>query len=109
MRWPTGALSLLGRACGLNPGHTYILLRLLREHSTDAYLRRLWQLNLDRRRETNDVAARGKVEWGEANRRLGTMGGDGRGTLMPSWSTILCEVDSEHLRGGYRAASASGE
>ena len=42
------------------------------------------------RRETNDVAARNVVwdEWGENKRRLGTMGRDGRGQLMPSWSTV---------------------
>ena len=53
-------MALLGRACGLNPGRTYKLLRLLREHSC-VYLRQLWQLSLDRKRETNDAAARGKV------------------------------------------------
>ena len=95
------------------------LLRLLREHS-GAYLRKLWQLSLDRRRETSDVAARGKVreEWGEPKRWLGTMGLDGRGKLMPSWSTVakmpLYEVQaqlkrwnrvtrSRVLRGGQRA------
>ena len=56
-------MSLLGRACGLDPGRTYKLLRLLRVHSV-VDLRKLWQLNLDRRRETNDVAARGKVRVG---------------------------------------------
>ena len=63
-------MPLLGWACGLNHGRTYKLLRLLREHS-GVYLRKLWQLNLDRRRKTNDVVARGKVceEWGETKRR----------------------------------------
>ena len=103
MRWPTGAMSLLGRACGLNPGRTYKLLRLLREHS-GFFLRKLWQLSLDRRRETNDVAARGKVreDWGETKRRLGTMGRDGRGKLMPSWSAVakmpLCKVRAQLKR-----------
>ena len=61
MRWPTDTMSLLGQACGLIPGRIYELLRLLREHP-GAYLRKLWQLNLDRRRETDDIAARGKVQ-----------------------------------------------
>ena len=47
-------MSLLERACGLDPGRTYKLLRLLREHP-DAYLRKLWQLSLDRRRQTNEL------------------------------------------------------
>ena len=127
-------MSLLGRAYGLSPGRTYKLLCLLRQHS-GVYLRELWQLNFDRRRKTNDVAARGEMreEWGETKRRLGTMGRDGRGKLMPRWSTVvempLCKVKaqlkwwsrvarSRVLRGGQRtlegfvvrrAASASGE
>ena len=39
------AISLIGRACGLNPDRTYKPLRLLREHS-GVYLRKLWQLSL---------------------------------------------------------------
>ena len=33
MRWPSDAVSLLGRACDLSTGKTYELMRQLREHS----------------------------------------------------------------------------
>ena len=33
MRWPSGAVLLLGQACDLDTGNTYALLRQLREHS----------------------------------------------------------------------------
>ena len=40
MRWPSDAVSLLGRACDLNTSKTYALLRQLREHSA-SHLRQL--------------------------------------------------------------------
>jgi hypothetical protein len=40
MRWPSDAVSMLGRACGLNTGRTYDLMRALRKLSA-RYLREL--------------------------------------------------------------------
>ena len=46
MRWPSGAASLLGRACDLNTSTTYARLRQLRENSV-SHLRKLWRLATD--------------------------------------------------------------
>ena len=49
MRWPSDAVSLLGRACDLNTGKTYELLRQLRELSV-THLRQLWGLSTEQLR-----------------------------------------------------------
>ena len=94
MRWPSDAVSMLGRACGLNTGRTYDLIRALRKLSA-RYLRELWQITVERlrRRDRDDSAARGVVrgEWGETKRRLGTTGRDGKNQLMPAWSTVCTQ------------------
>ena len=66
MRWLSDAVSMLGRACGLNTARTYDLMRALRKLSA-RYLRELWQITVERRRDRGDSAARGVVrgEWGE--------------------------------------------
>ena len=54
MRWSSGAVSLLGRACDLNTGKkTYgpLLLRQLRELSV-THLRQLWSRRNDANSET---------------------------------------------------------
>ena len=89
MRWPSGAVSMLGRACGPNTGRTYDLMRALRKLSA-RYLRELWQITVERRRDRDDSMARGVVrgEWGETKRRLGTAGRNEKKQLMPAWSTV---------------------
>ena len=42
MRWPSDAVSLVGRSLNLDTGKTYKLMRQLREHST-TFLTKLWQ------------------------------------------------------------------
>ena len=73
MRWPSDAMSLLGRACDLDNGKTYALLRQLRAHSV-SLVQQLWRLTTDRRQRRDDSGAwqMTKVEWGETNRRLGS-------------------------------------
>ena len=71
MRWPSDAVSLLGRACDLNTGKTYELLRQLREFSV-THLRQLWSVTTDRRQRSDDSGARqhpGRVERNEAQVR----------------------------------------
>ena len=81
-----------GQACGLNAGRTYGLVRALRKLSA-RYLRELWQIAVERRRDRDDSTARGVVraEWGETKRRLGTTGRNGnthkKQLPMPLWST----------------------
>jgi hypothetical protein len=81
-------ISMLGRACGLNIGRTYDPMRALRKLSA-RYLRELWQITVERRRDRDDSTARGVVraEWGETKRRLGTTGRNGKKQPMPAWST----------------------
>ena len=88
MRWPSDTVSMLGRACGLNTGRTYDLMRALRKLSA-RYLRELWQITVERRRDRDNSAARGVVrgEWGET-KHLGTTGRNGKKQLMPAWSTV---------------------
>ena len=47
MRWPSGAVPLVGRSLNLGTGKTYKLMRQLREHSA-TYLTKLWKLTVDR-------------------------------------------------------------
>ena len=75
MRWPSDAVSLLGRACDLHTGNTYELMRQLREHSA-SHLRLLWRLTTDRRQCRGGSGARQltQAEWSETKRRLGPTG-----------------------------------
>ena len=57
MRWPSDAVSVIGRACGLYTGRTCDLVRALRKPPT-RYLRELWQLTVERRRDRDDSTAR---------------------------------------------------
>ena len=61
MRRPSDAVSMLGRACGINTGRTYDLVRVLRKLSAK-YLRELWQITVDRRHERDDSVARDAVQ-----------------------------------------------
>ena len=85
MRWPSDAVLMLGRACGLNTGRKYDLMRALRKLSA-RYLRELRQVTAERRRYRDDSTARDVVraEWGETKRRLGTTGRNDRKQLIPA-------------------------
>ena len=87
MRWPSDAVSLLGRAC--DTGKTYELLRQLRELSV-THLRQLWRLTTERRQLGDDSGARQltQAEWGETKRRLGPTGRNAKRKLMPGWATV---------------------
>ena len=89
MRWPSDAVSLLGRACDLNTGKTYELLRQLRELSV-THLRQLWRLTTERRQLGDGSGARQltQAEWGETKRRLGPTGRNAKRKLMPGWATV---------------------
>ena len=89
MRWPADAVSLLGRACDLNTGKTYELLRQLRELSV-THLRQLWGLTTERRQLGDDSGARQltQVEWGETKRRLEPTGHNAKRKLIPGWATV---------------------
>ena len=60
MRWPSDAVSLVGRSLNLDTGKTYKLMRQLREHST-TYLTKLWQLTVDRTGERDNAEARQRL------------------------------------------------
>ena len=60
MRWPSDAVSLVGRSLNLGTGKTYKLMRQLREHST-TYLTKLWQLAVDRTGERDNTEARQRL------------------------------------------------
>ena len=89
MRWPSDAVSLVGRSLNLGTGKTYKLMRRLREHSI-TYLTKLWQLTVDRAGERDNVEARQRlrVDWAETKRRLGTHGGNAKRQLMPGWVVV---------------------
>ena len=97
MRWPSGALSLLGRARDLNTGKTHELLRQLRELSV-THLRQLWRLTPERRQLGGDSGARQLVQaaWGETKRGLGQTGRNAKWKLMPGWAIVaklpLCKL-----------------
>ena len=84
MRWPSDAVSLVGRSLNLDTGKTYKSMRRLREHST-TYLMKLWQLAVDRAGKRDNVEARRRlqVDWAETKRRLGTHGRNAKRQLMP--------------------------
>jgi hypothetical protein len=89
MRWPSDAVSLVGRSLNLDTGKTYKLMRQLREHST-TYLTKLWQLTVDRTGERDNTEARQRlqVDWAETKRRLGTHGRNAKRQLMPGWVVV---------------------
>ena len=89
MRWPSGAVSLLGRACDLNTGKTYELLRQLRGLSV-THLRQLWRLTTYRRQHSDDSGARQltQAEWSETKRRLGPTSRNSKRKLMPGWAIV---------------------
>ena len=74
MRWPSDAVSLLGRACDLNAGKTYDLTRQLCEHSA-SHRRQLWRPydgpTPAPRRLWGSAASPGRVERNEAQARAG--------------------------------------
>ena len=75
MRWPSDAVSLVGRSLNLDTGKTCKLVRRLREHSI-TYLTKLWQLAVDRagKRDNDEARRRLRVDWAETKRRLGNHG-----------------------------------
>ena len=89
MRWPSGAVSLVGRSLNLDTGKTYKLMRRLREHSI-TYLTKLWQLALDRagKRDNAESRRRLQIDWAETKRRLGTHGRNAKRQLMPGWVVV---------------------
>jgi len=91
MRWSSGAVSLLGRACDLNTGKMYELLRQLRELSV-THLRQLWSLSTERRQLRDDSEARrltqAQAEWGETKRRLGPTDRNAKRKLKPGWVSV---------------------
>ena len=82
-------MSLLGRACDLNTGKAYELLRELRELSV-THLRQLWRLTTDRRQRSDGSGARQltQAEWSETKRRLGPTGRNSNRGLMPGWAIV---------------------
>ena len=89
MRWPSDAVSLVGRSLNLDTGRTYKLMLRLREHSV-TYLTKLWQLTLDRadKRDNAELRRRLQIEWAETKRRLGTHGRNAKRQLMPGWVVV---------------------
>jgi hypothetical protein len=89
MRWPSDAVSLVGRSLNLDTGRTYKLMLRLREHSV-TYLTKLWQLTLDRadKRDNVELRRRLQIDWAETKRRLGTHGRNAKRQLMPGWVVV---------------------
>ena len=91
MRWPSDAVSLVGRSLSLGTGKTYKLMRQLREHST-THLTKPWQLTVDMTGERYNTEARLRlrlqVDWAETKRRLGTHGRNAKRQLMPGWVVV---------------------
>ena len=89
MRWPVDAISLLSRAGKLNATKTYELMRKLRQLSNN-FMRELWEAAVERRREAGSAALRESTreEWMKQKRRLGAIGRDRKGKLMPSWESM---------------------
>ena len=57
MRWPVDAISLLSRAGSLNTAKTYELMKTLRQLA-NTFMRELWEVSVERRRETGSAALR---------------------------------------------------
>ena len=89
MRWPVDAISLLSRAGRLDATKTYELMRKLRQLSNN-FMRELWEAAVERRREVGSAALRESTreEWMKQKRRLGAIGRDRKGKLMPSWESV---------------------
>ena len=89
MRWPVDAISLLSRAGRLDATKTYDLMRKLRQLS-NTFVRELWEAAVERRREIGSAALRESTreEWVKHKRRLGSIGRDRKGKLMPSWESV---------------------
>jgi len=89
MRLPVDAISLLSRAGRLDATKTYGLMRKLRQLSNN-FMRELWEATVERRREIGSAALRESTreEWMKHKRRLGAIGRDRKGKLMPSWESV---------------------
>ena len=89
MRWPVGAISLLSRAGKLDVTKTYELMRKLRQLSR-TFMSELWETAVGRRRDQGSRALRDSTweEWMKHKRRLGAIGRDRKGKLMPSWESV---------------------
>ena len=89
MRWPVGAISLLSRAGRLDATKTYELMRKLRQLSNN-FMRELWEAAVERRREVGSAALRESTreDWMKQKRRLGAIGRERKGKLMPSWESV---------------------
>ena len=89
MRWPSNAVSLLGRAGNLSTGQTYDLLKKL-WHVTVDFSEQLWQETVARRKEKINHGERDDLRehWSECKRRLGSTGRNSKHKLMPSWATV---------------------
>ena len=79
----------LSRAGNLNATKTYELMRKLRQLSNN-FMRELWEAAVERRREAGSTALREatREEWMKQKRRLGAIGRDRKGKLMPSWESM---------------------
>ena len=68
MRWPSDAVSLVGRSLNLETGRTYKLMCQLRVHSV-TFLKELWALAATRNKERNDAEERQLVraDWAETD------------------------------------------
>ena len=60
MRWPTDAVSLVGRSLDLDTGRTYKLICQLRVHSA-SYLKQLWGLEANRKQARDDTGKRSRL------------------------------------------------
>jgi len=89
MRWPSNAVSLLGRAGNLSTGQTYDLLKKLWRVSAE-FSEQLWQETVIRRKELLNHGERDDVrqQWAECKRRLGSTGRNNKQKLMPSWLSV---------------------
>ena len=89
MRWPVDAISLLSRAGRLDTAKTYELMRNLRQLANN-FMRELWEASVERKRESGSVALREatREEWMKQKRRLGAIGRDKKGKLMPQWESV---------------------
>ena len=64
-------------------------MRKLRQLSNN-FMRELWEAAVERRREAGSTALREatREEWMKQKRRLGAIGRDRKGKLMPSWESM---------------------
>ena len=74
---------------GQDATKTYELMRKLRQLS-NTFMRELLETTVGRRREQGSWALRDSTreEWMKHKRRLGAIGRDRKGKLMPSWESV---------------------